>query len=94
MTNGNKRPDIIDAYTSNVDETTVAGSKILDDGGDGNMPSSGSIDRGVSGRHPDVLGRGFVFGHLLEDWHLTVVHPNRAVCEYLCYNMANISQEF
>ena len=39
------------AYTSNVDETSVAGTKILDDGeGDGGVSTaSGSIDRGVSG---------------------------------------------
>ena len=37
------------AYTSNVDETTVAGSKILNNGGEDGGSSSGSIDRGVSG---------------------------------------------
>lgn len=37
------------AYTSNVDETTVAGNKILQEGEDGEMPAAGSIDRGVSG---------------------------------------------
>ncbi len=40
-------------YTSNVDVTHVAGSKILDDSEGGDSSSSGSIDRAVSG-HVDT----------------------------------------